>query len=335
MPSSLITEARALRADELPREIIRRHDHLVQLATALEPVVEGDTPETTFFHGPSGAGKTAVARRGVEKLKAEALAVDSAYVECWDRTSAAVLRRALDSVSHKPVHDSTGRDELLQRLRDRDRHTIVILDEVDQLAEYGVLHDLYQCPTATMLGIANRLPPLYASVDERVGSRISSAVEVRFKPYTDAELIAILEDRADWGLTPNAIRRETLEYIAREADGDARRAISILRHAAKTAASRGRHDIAESIVDSVLGDAERDVRETSLAKLSTDHRRLYEALRGAGEVGVEELYRRYRERGDEDCSDRHIRNLRQKLLDYGLVKRLGSKNDRRYRALEP
>lgn len=333
--SSLIIEARALRADTLPREIIRRHDEMNQLATALQPAVDGDQPEMTLFYGPSGAGKTAVARRGVEKLKSEALDIDACYVESWDRRSAAVLRRVVDQVSRAPVQDNAGRDVLMERLRDHDRHVIVILDEVDQLAEFGVIHDLYNCRTTTVLGIANRLEPLYRRLDERVESRVRAAVEVHFDTYTDAELVAILQDRAEWGLAQNAVRHDSLEYIARQADGDARQAISILRHAAKHAESHGQSDISRSVVDSVLETAEQDVRETSLAKLSTDHRKLYEAVRGEGEIEVEEMYALYRDRTTGSCSDRHIRDLRKRLLDYNLLEKLGGKQNRRYRALEP
>jgi len=38
---SIITEARALRTDELPRAIIRRHDEMNALASALDPAVDG------------------------------------------------------------------------------------------------------------------------------------------------------------------------------------------------------------------------------------------------------------------------------------------------------
>jgi cell division control protein 6 len=335
MPVGIITEARALRPDTLPREIIRRHDEMQQLATALEPIVAGDMPETTLCYGPSGAGKTAVARRGVEKLKHEVLEVDSAYIESWDRRSAAVLRRVVDQVSRQPVQDNAGRDTLMEEIRDHERHIIVILDEMDQLAEYGVVHDLYQCRNTTLVGIVNRLEPLYHRLDGRIESRVRAAVEVHFDTYTDAELTDILEDRADWALAPNAVSKRTLREIARRADGDARRGVSMLRNAAKRASSEGYAEITIDLVDAVRDDAERDVREISLAKLGTDERRLYEALRGEGEVPVNDVYAVYREASDSDPSDRYIRTLRKRLVDYNLLEKLGGKRDRRYQALEP
>ena len=161
-----------------------------------------------------------------------------------------------------------------------------------------------------------------------------SAVHIRFSAYADGDLTAILEDRADWGLSPTAIDRQTLRYIATEADGDARRAISILRCSAREADRRGLVTVSRACVDAAFEDAEWAVRASSLQKLSTEHQRLYECLSGAGEVPVKELYERYRERAAVDRSDRYIRGLRQKLVDHGLAEAVGSKTNRRYVALE-
>jgi len=81
--------------------------------------------------------------------------------------------------------------------------------------------------------------------------------------------------------------------------------------------------------------AERAVRESSLEKLSTDHRRLYSVVAEADEVAVNEMYERYRAAVSCDPSDRTIRRLRQKLVDYGLLEVEEAKQDRRYVALEP
>jgi cell division control protein 6 len=334
MPVGIITEARALRADELPREIIRRHDEMNRLADALRPAVDGDSPQTTFFEGPSGAGKTTVARRGVEKLKAKVLDIDVAYVECWDRTTTGALRRVVDQIIAKPIHDNAGRETLMGHLRDHDRQVIVILDEADQLADFGIIHDLYDCRQTTLLGIVNRLEPWYSRLDERIQSRASAAIEVHFDAYTDDELAAILQDRVDWGLAPNAVASDTVEYIARQADGDARKAVSILRHAARDAERDGRDQITDAVVDEVLGAAETDVKEISLAKLSTNHRRLYEVLTDA-ELTPAEMYAAYKERDPQSRGERHVRDLRKKLEDYELVERLGHKKNRRYTAVEP
>jgi len=331
---SIITEARALRTDELPREIIRRHDEMSALTWALKPLTSGGRGESVIIDGPSGAGKTAVARRGVEKLQSEAPHVDAVKVEGWDRSSASVLRRIVRGISRAPVHNSVGRQALIDRLREREDDVVVILDEMDQLREWGCLHDLFGTRGIVVIGTVSQFQELTVEVDQRIASRLRSARHICFNAYTDTELVAILEDRADWGLSPTAVKTATLRYIARAAEGDSRRAIALLRHAAQEADQRGRSRISREMVNAAEADAERAVRETSLAKLSTDHRRLYSVVSEAGEVAVAEMYDRYREAAASDPSDRTIRRLRQKLVDYGLLEAQGPKQDRRYIALE-
>jgi len=116
---------------------------------------------------------------------------------------------------------------------------------------------------------------------------------------------------------------------------DIRRAIAILRHAAQEADQRGRSRSSRAMVNAGEAGAERAVRESSLEKLPTDHRRLYSVVAEADEVAVNEMYERYRAAVSCDPSDRTIRRLRQKLVDYGLLEVEEAKQDRRYVALEP
>jgi Cdc6-like AAA superfamily ATPase len=115
------------------------------------------------------------------------------------------------------------------------------------------------------------------------------------------------------------VETATLRYIGRAGEGDARLAIVLLRHAAQEADQRGRSRITRGMVDAAEADAERAVRESSLEKLSTDHRRLYSVVAEAGEVAVNKMYDRYLAAASCDPSDRTIRRLRQKLVDYGLL----------------
>ena len=64
----MIQDARVLQDDHLPREIVHRHEEMNQIAGALEPVVDGDTPQDTLLTGPSGAGKTCIARATLNEL---------------------------------------------------------------------------------------------------------------------------------------------------------------------------------------------------------------------------------------------------------------------------
>ncbi len=100
-----------------------------------------------------------------------------------------------------------------------------------------------------MVLVANDEPEFYTHVDQRLSSRLQSAVRVSFGPYSDAVLMSILEDRVRWGLRDDGVSGEQLWRIADAAAGDARAAIGILRVAAREADRTGVGEITDSILE--------------------------------------------------------------------------------------
>jgi len=56
----MITDARVLQQEFIPREVQHRDAEVNYLSSILEPVTDGEPTEPTLLHGPSGAGKTAL-----------------------------------------------------------------------------------------------------------------------------------------------------------------------------------------------------------------------------------------------------------------------------------
>jgi len=82
----MIQDAWVLQDDFIPREIVHRHDEINRLATALEPVVDNDTPQNALLVGPSGAGKTCVARYSLAEIEEQLLDIQTHYVDCWQHS---------------------------------------------------------------------------------------------------------------------------------------------------------------------------------------------------------------------------------------------------------
>jgi orc1/cdc6 family replication initiation protein len=330
----MITNARVLRPEFVPRDVVHRDAEVSHLSSALRPITDGNPAETALLCGPSGAGKTCIARFTVKRLRENALTVDSRYINCWeDYTRFKILYRLLEGVDRAfDVHrQSTPKDELLERLRAHEGPPyVVILDEVDQLEDTGVLYDLYRTPGLTMVLVANGEEELFSWLDDRLVSRLQTATRVQFEKYTLDELVSILEDRVRWGLQEGVITTDQLATIADAAAGDARVAIGTLRTAARRADQQDTESISDEIIREAVPEAKAEIKQKHTEKLTPDQQTLYEIIAEQGGVASGELYERYRDRVTEPKTKRMVRNYLQKLRHYNLIIAEGDNRGRTY-----
>ena len=331
----MIRDARVLQPEFVPREVEHRNAEINALSNALRPVMDGQPGETALLLGPSGAGKTCVARHTVERLRENVLDIDTRYVNCWqDYTRFRVLYRVLEGVDRTvDVHrQSTPTDELLDRIRRYDGPGyVVVLDEVDQLEDKSVLYDLYRARKISLVLIANREADLFAQFDDRLTSRFHSSVRVQFDKYRLDELVSILDARARRALSEGVVGKRELALVADAAAGDARIAIGVLRNAARRA-ERGNHDvISKDVVDDAIPDGRREVRQKAVEQLHPHQRALYEILDEADELNPGELYDEYASAVEDPKTKRTVRNYLSKMTHYGLVAAEGEKRARTYR----
>ena len=330
----MITNARVLQPEFIPAEIKHRDAETSHLSHALEPITHGERGETALLYGPSGVGKTCVAKFTINRLRENALDVEHQYVNCWeDYSRFKTLYRLLDGIGNTiDIHrQSTPTDVLLDRLRDyNDSQYVVILDEVDQLEDKSLLYDLYRIQNLTMVLIANREEELFDPLDDRVHSRLSSSARIRFGQYSVDELVAILEDRVRWGLADGVIDEDRLRQIADAAVGDARAAIGILRAAARAAEREGLDEIPRDVISEAVPEAKSEIRQKSLDKLTSDQQTLYEIIQDTGEIGAGKLYDQYQDRAEDPKTRRMMRNYLSKMEHYNLVSANGATRGRTY-----
>lgn len=330
----MITDARVLQTEFVPREVRNRSNKIDILTNALEPVTEGDSGETTMIFGPSGVGKTCIARFTVEKLRENAIDIQTKYVNAWeDHSRFKLLYRILEGINRTlDIHrQSTPTDELIDRIRNyNEKQYVVIIDEVDQLEDKSVLYDLYHASNLTMILIGNREEELFNGLDDRLASRLTSCSRIQFGFYSLEEIEAILWDRVKWGLEPDVIEEEQLAQIANAAAGDARKAIGILRQAAKEA-HRSQHErITSELIAGAIPEAKTEIKKKSLDKLTQDQRLLYEIIDEQESVKPGELYAEYEQRASDPVSERMVRNHLNKLQHYNLIQANGATRSRTY-----
>ncbi|MDJ1431185.1 orc1/cdc6 family replication initiation protein [Halostagnicola sp. A-GB9-2] len=333
----MIVDDRVLREEFVPSEVVHRHEEVTHLSETLEPLLFDTRPEPAFLFGPTGVGKTCIARYTVEQLREQLPSARVAYVNCWQEyTRFRVLYSLLEAVDRAfDVHRSTPKDELFQRLSDADDQPIVaILDEVDQLEETEVLYDLHRLPHVSLVLIANREEELFASFDDRVRSRLRAGTRVQFDRYGADELVAILEERAVQGLAPGVVDESHLRTIADAAAGDARVGIGILRSAVNRADRRGLESVTDDVLEESIPDARTEIRRKTVEQLIEHQRVLYDIITEAGEIEPGELYAAYENQVDDPKTNRTLRNYLTKMVHYDLIEAVGERRGRTYRLVE-
>lgn len=330
----MITDARVLDPEFVPNDVVHRDAEINLLSSVPRPVTDGNTPDPAFIHGPSGTGKTCITHQTLDKLRESVIDLNTQYVNCWeDHSHFDTLYRVLEGVGKTlDIHrQSTPQSLLLKRLHNYDGPPyIVILDEVDQLDDPGVLYELQRTPGLSMILIGNQHKEFLSKLDERLASRLRTATRIEFNQYSNAELIAILNDRVRWSLRPDTITERQLEQIADAAVGDARVAIGILRLAARRASQQSADTITDQFITEAIPEAKAEITQKNIEKLTTDQRILYEIIPDTGDIEPGTLYSRYEQRAENPKTKRMVRNYLQKLAHYNLIEATGKDRGRRY-----
>ncbi|WP_394338346.1 Cdc6/Cdc18 family protein [Halorubrum persicum] len=171
---------------------------------------------------------------------------------------------------------------------------------------------------------------MFADLDSRLRSRFSSSERIRFDQYTEGELVSILEARARWGLSPDAVETPELQVMADAAAGDARTAIGILRTAARYADRDAVGEIKREVITEAIPEAKSEIHRKSLDKLNPHQQALYEVITDAEEIGPSELYEEYTERVADPKTKRMVRNYLSKMEHYNRIVAEGKTCGRTY-----
>jgi cell division control protein 6 len=340
-----------LREAYVPPRLPHREEEIRKVAQVLAPALRGETPSNLLIYGKIGTGKTAVVtqvrkdmarRTGLERpirfVLANCANVDTHY---------ALLQTLANSLVEKDeerIPTGWSLDRVYSafcNICDRVGGTILlVLDEIDKLVKNsgdGVLYSLAQINTELkgarvgIIGISNDLH-FTELLDARVRSRLNEE-KILFPPYDADQLRDILEDRAREVFQPGVLQPGVLErcaaYAAQE-NGDARRALALLRVAAQIAERKGNKQIRDDDVIEAKSRLERDIITDCVKTLSPHYKILLWAIvasserRGARGLETGAVYEAYRhvcqKAGASPLHFRSISNHLADLEDLGLIR---------------
>ena len=252
---SLFRDRRALGHAFNPANLPHRNEEITSLVNNLVEALRGHAPSNMNLYGRPGSGKTAVTRfvcRDLEsKGAAEGCNIRAVEINCRNvdtkyRVLAEIGNRLADEGDEMIPFTGWPADKVFEHVRARMQARggvhVVVLDEIDHLVRKGKEGDdlLYSLTSLNIglldgafccvIGISNDLA-FTDMLDPRVQSRLSP-IDVVFPPYNASQLEDVLRPRAIRGIKEDALDDAVIPLcaaLAAKEDGDARRALDLLR----------------------------------------------------------------------------------------------------------
>jgi archaeal cell division control protein 6 len=297
---ALVKNRRTLTIDYVPEKLPFRDEETKTIAQALSVVLRKARPSNLLLFGKPGTGKTAVAKNVIERLhkKARELGIE-VIVPFVNTKTANTAYKVLYEIAkdmginkgEKKLHvHFTGlsmgeaTDRILDFIQKKKFYVILVMDEIDSLVDKNGDDILYNFTRAneriseggfiSLIGISNSLT-FKDKLDPRVRSSLSEE-EMVFNPYTIEQLQKILSDRAKLAFNDEVVSDAAINLCAAMAgkeNGDARRAIDLLRVAAEIAERERVSKVEEKHIRLAQEKIEKDTNYEVL-KNSTAHTKL-------------------------------------------------------------
>jgi putative ATPase len=224
--------AERMRPERLEEVLGQRH--LLGPGHMLERAVAGGGLPSMILYGPPGTGKTTLARILASRVGARLVSLSAVQAGVKD------LREVIE--------------EARRRLAQHRERSVLFVDEIHRFnkAQQDALLPHVEAGTVTLIGATTENPSFEVNA-----ALLSRARVVRLEPLGDADVRALL-DRAiadperGLGAAKLEIADEVRDLIAREAHGDARRALQTLELAAQLGAPIDRAVVEEALQRKVL-----------------------------------------------------------------------------------
>jgi len=299
--------------DYVPPTIHFRDGQIKDLQLCLESGIKGNRPIHAFICGPSGTGKTLIARSLLKELEEHSIL--GIYINCWEHKS---LYSIIDKIVNEFRILSVEKISSIYKIEKLERYLnarpfVIILDDIDRLDPKDIDHVLYNLSDLAKTGLVciGCSMSFLHKLDQRVRSRLNPKL-IECPAYSKKELTRILKERAEYGLEEARWDERILRKAINLANGDARMAIQTLRNAAAYAenAKKGKievKDLEKGWVDA----AELKVNKV-LANLNEHHKFIYEVIQERRKVVSGKLWDAYK----DACRRKKLKPVPQRTFQY-------------------
>jgi len=299
---TLIKNRRTLTIDYVPEKLSFRDEETKTVAQTLSVVLKGARPSNLLLFGKPGTGKTAVVKNVVQRLhkKAKDLGIEVTVPFVNAKTANTGYKVLYEIAENMGINNEEEKklqvhftglsmgeatDRILDFIQKKKKlHVVLIIDEVDSLVDRNGDDILYNFTRAnerisqggfiSLIGISNSLT-FKDKLDPRVRSSLSEE-EMVFNPYTVEQLQKILTDRVKLAFNDDVISGAAINLCAAMAgkeNGDARKAIDLLRVAAEIAERERSINVGEKHIRLAQEKIEKDTNYEVL-KNSTTHTKI-------------------------------------------------------------
>jgi cell division control protein 6 len=344
--SRIFANREILHPDYVPDVLPHREGEIKKLAEILVVSAKGEKPSNVLLYGLTGTGKTVVSKYVVKKLVEKASSIGSnlgyAYVNTRKLdTPYKVLASIASSLGLRIPYTGLAISEVYRKyinaLENWSGLHIVILDELDYFVKRNGDDLLYKLlrinedlskSRVSIIGITNNLY-FVENLDPRVRSSLGEE-EIFFPPYNAEQLYTILKQRAEKAFHPGVIDDSVISYcaaLAARENGDARRALDLLRVAGEVAERENALVISIEHVKKALAEVEEGRVNQVIATLPLQQKLVLKVAvnlatrRGYTTTG--EVYSVYleeaRRRGLEPLSQRSVSQVLSQLDMMGIL----------------
>ncbi len=230
-------EPLALRMRPRTVDEIAGQSHILNKDSLLYNMISTDNLKSIIFYGPPGTGKTSIAQVIANTTNAEFIKINAV----------AAGKKDIETACNKA----------LKLLEDENKRTILFIDEIHRFnkAQQDFLLPYVENGTVILIGATTENP--FFEVN---GALMSRCVLFTLNPITNDEIkeliIKALHDKERGiGEYNQKIEQQALDFIAEQANGDVRHALSMLELASLNA--YGKHEI-------TIKDAEAVVQKAAL-----------------------------------------------------------------------